>query len=138
MARNETQNRIQCAYAKCGVVWHWDALMPRRFRIKDNVASRLMDNLEGPVLAQAFDEFRARKISRQFHADFSSQGKTFVPHQMKSDRLRQRLGGVKKISPHGILHSFAKRMPIIALCDDRFRQALGHKPAIALLNHFEN
>jgi hypothetical protein len=82
--------------------------------------------------------FRARKISRQFHADFSSQGKTFVPHQMKSDRLRQRFGSVKKIPPHGIRHRFPKRIPIIALSDDRFRQALGHKPAIALLNHFEN
>ena len=56
----------------------------------------------------------------------------------KAYGFRHRFGRVKKIPLHSIRHRFAERHPVVALRDDRFRQTLRHKPAIVLLNDFED
>lgn len=138
MSRNKAQYRIERPDPKKCVIGHWDALMSRQLRFKNDVTASLVNRFVSPVLAQALDKFSARQIPWQFHGEHSGEGKTFVPHQMQTDALGHRFGSIKKIPLHSISHRLAERNPIIALSHDRFRQALSHKPSITLLNHLED
>jgi len=56
----------------------------------------------------------------------------------KAYGFRHQFGSVKKISPYSVRYRLTERNPVVALRDDRFRQALRHKSAIALLNDLED
>ena len=132
MSRNKAQNRIERPNPQKCVIGHRDSLMSRRLCFQNDVTARLMNSFVSPVLAQALHKISARQIPWQFHGEYSGESKTFVPHQMETDGFRHRFGGIKKISLDRISHRLAQRNPVIALCYDRFRQALRHKPAITL------
>ena len=138
MSRNKAQNRIECPNPKKCVIGHWDALMCRQPCFKNDVTARLMNRFVSPMLAQTLHKISARQIPWQFHGEQSGECKAFVPHQMQTYGFRHRFGSIKKVSLHSISHRLTKRNPVVALSHDRFRQALSHKPAIALLSHFEN
>ena len=138
MSRNKAQNRIERPNPQKCVIGHWDALMSRRLCFKNDMTARLMNRFVSPVLAQALHKISARQIPWQFHGEYSGESKTLVPHQMQTDGFRHRFRSIKKITFYSIRHRLAERHPVVALRDDRFRQAFCHKPAIALLNHLED
>ena len=159
MSRNKALNRIECPNPKKCVIGHWDALKldfaakkggmavsavwrlvyflaPCRSEPKEQTAAHRRDALCPST--QTLHKISARQIPWQFHGEQSGECKTFVPHQMQTYGFRHRFGSIKKVSLHSISHRLAERNPVVALSHDRFRQALRHKPAIALLSHFEN
>ena len=76
MPGNESQNAIESAEAKRGVVRHGDALARRNFGLQDDVAALLFQFDIAPMFAKDFDQLPAGKVTRNFHATARTSSRT--------------------------------------------------------------
>lgn len=141
VAGDQSQNGVQRSDSQKSMGRDRHPLMTGLFGLKDHMTADLVNDYVSPVLAQMLRQVIPGEISRQLHQrgeGILGEGKALVPDQMQSDTARSSVGSVKKVSTNRLINSGPHRVPVITLCHDGFRQALGDIAAVCFLRHFED